>query len=160
MARLSQIKAELPGTGTLGAERPGEVPSSGAQNRRMSQPAIVFIVDDDEAARDSLMLLLETYGCDVQGFGSTREFLQAYRPRKRQCLILDHHLRGETGLDFLQSIDGASLRLPVILVSGGGDRLLKERAHNAGVVAYFDKPLEISVLMATILNATEQDMSR
>jgi FixJ family two-component response regulator len=160
MARLSQIKAALLGTGTLGAERPGEPHFFRSPKRRMSQPATVFIVDDDEAARDSLMLLLEAYGYDVQGFGSAREFLLVYRPRKRQCLVLDHHLRGETGLDFLQSIDGASLRLPVILVSGGGDRLLKERAHNAGVVAYFDKPLEISVLMTTILNATEQDMSR
>jgi FixJ family two-component response regulator len=125
----------------------------------MSQPPIVFIVDDDEAGRDSLMLLLGSYGCDVRGFSSTGEFLRAYRPLKRQCLVLDHHLHGETGLGFLESIDGASLRLPVILVSGGGDRSLKERAHKAGVVAYFDKPLEISLLMTTILKATEQDMS-
>jgi two-component system response regulator FixJ len=125
----------------------------------MSQAATVFIVDDDAAVRDSLMLLLESYGCDVRGFGSTEEFLRAYRPLKRQCLILDHHLQGGTGLDFLESIDGAGVGLPVILISGAGDRRLKERAQKAGVVAYFDKPLEISLLMAAILKAVGQDMS-
>ncbi len=116
----------------------------------MSEPATVFIVDDDEPVRDSLKLLLESYGCDVEDFASTREFLEAYRPHEKQCLVLDHHLPDETGLDFLESIDGASLRIPVILVSGGGDRLLKERALRAGVVAYFDKPLDNAALLATI----------
>lgn len=119
----------------------------------MSADEVVFIVDDDEAVRDSLKLLLEAYDCHTEGYSSTREFLYAYRPRERQCLVLDHHLPGETGLEFLESIDGASLRLPVILVSGGGDRGLKERALKAGVIAYFDKPLNNSVLLSTILKA-------
>jgi len=125
----------------------------------MTHPVTVYIVDDDEAVRDSLTLLLESYGCDVHGFGSTREFLRAYGPHERQCLVLDHHLPGETGLDFLESIDGAGLRLPIILVSGGGDRTLRERALKAGVVAYFDKPLDNSILLATISKAVGQNIA-
>ena len=119
----------------------------------MAEAPTIFIVDDDEAVRDSLKLLLESYDCQVEDFGSTRDFLKAYHPREKQCLVLDHHLPGETGLDFLESIDGASLRLPVIVVSGGGDRALKERAIRAGVFAYFDKPLDNNILLTAILRA-------
>jgi two-component system response regulator FixJ len=120
----------------------------------MSEPTI-FIVDDDDAVRDSLKFLLESYQCHVEDYGSTRDFFEAYQPRDRQCLVLDHHLPGQTGLEFLESIDGTSLRIPVILVSGGGDRVLKQRALKAGVVAYFDKPLDNSVLLAAVFKAVE-----
>lgn len=119
----------------------------------MSEETVIFIVDDDDAVRDSLKLLLESYDCHVEDYSSTRDFLRAYRPRERQCLVLDHHLPDETGLDFLELIDGRSLRIPVILVSGGGDRALKERALNAGVAGYFDKPLDNSILLPAILKA-------
>jgi two-component system, LuxR family, response regulator FixJ len=126
----------------------------------MTPRATIYVVDDDEAVRDSLTFLLESYGCKVLGFGSTREFLGAYAPHERECLVLDHHLPGETGLDFLESIDGSGLRLPVILVSGGGDRDLKQRALQAGVAAYFDKPLDNGVLLATISKAIGEDIAR
>ncbi len=125
----------------------------------MNSDEVIFIVDDDEAVRDSLRLLLQAYDCNTEEYSSTREFLRAYRPRDRQCLVLDHHLPSETGLDFLESIDGAGLRLPVILMSGGGDRGLKERALKVGVVAYFDKPLNNTVLLATILKTIGKDPS-
>jgi two-component system response regulator FixJ len=116
----------------------------------MSGNYTIFIVDDDEAVRDSLKLLLESHGCRVKEFGSTREFIGAFHRQDRQCLVLDHHLPGETGLDFLESEDGAKLRVPVILMSGGGDRNLRERAAKAGALGYFDKPLDDSELVATI----------
>ena len=119
----------------------------------MTPKATVFIVDDDIAVRDSLKLLLETYGLAVEDYGSASEFFRAYQPCQRQCLVLDHHLAGETGLDFLESADGNGLRMPIILVSGGGDQVLKDRALKAGVLAYFDKPLDNSVLLTTIFKA-------
>jgi len=110
----------------------------------------IFIVDDDEAVRDSLKLLLESHGCCVRDYGSTRDFFRDYRQDKRQCLILDHHLPGETGVEFLESDDGATLRVPVILMTGGGDPTLRLRATKAGALAYFDKPINDSELVATI----------
>jgi FixJ family two-component response regulator len=118
--------------------------------KAMKASSTIFIVDDDEAVRDSLKLLLESHGCRVEDYGTTRDFFRAFRREERQCLVLDHHLPGETGLDFLESRDGAALRLPVILVSGGGDTTLKDRAAKAGARAYFDKPLSDSELVATI----------
>lgn len=114
---------------------------------------VIFIVDDDEAVRDLLKFLLESYGCEVEDYGTTRDFLRGFSPREKQCLVLDHHLPGETGLDFLELIDGSSLRVPTIMLSGGGDRSLAERALKAGVVAYFHKPLDNAVLLATIFKA-------
>ncbi|HEX3972189.1 MAG TPA: response regulator [Stellaceae bacterium] len=110
----------------------------------------IFIVDDDEAVRDSLKLLLESHGCQVEDYGSTRDFFRAYRKGARQCVVLDHHLPGETGVEFLESHDGANLRVPVILVTGGGDQALKARATKAGALAYFDKPINDSELVSTI----------
>ena len=110
----------------------------------------IFIVDDDEAVRDSLKLLLESHGCRVLDYRSTRDFFRDYRKGARQCVVLDHHLPGETGIEFLESDDGAALRAPVILVTGGGDQALKARATKAGALAYFDKPINDSELVATI----------
>jgi len=119
----------------------------------MTPEATIFVVDDDEAVRDSLKLLLETYGFEVKDYGTIREFFRAYQPRDQQCLVLDDHLPDERGLDFIESNDGASLGIPVILVSGGGDRTLKERAVKAGAFAYLDKPLDNSGLLVTIFKA-------
>jgi two-component system response regulator FixJ len=119
-------------------------------DRRMSEDFMIFIVDDDEAVRDSLKLLLESHGCQVEDYPSTRDFFRAFHPSDRQCLVLDHHLPNETGLDFLESDDGANLQLPVIIVTGGGDRNLQARAARAGASAYFDKPLNDTELVATI----------
>jgi len=110
----------------------------------------IFIVDDDEAVRDSLKLLLESHGCQVRDYGTIRDFFREFQPDQRQCLVLDHHLPGETGVEFLESDEGAKLRVPVILVTGGGDPALKERATKAGALAYFDKPINDNELVATI----------
>jgi two-component system response regulator FixJ len=109
----------------------------------------IFIVDDDEAVRDSLKLLLESHGCHVRDYSSTRDFFRDFRKEERQCLVLDHHLPDQTGVEFLES-DGANLRVPVILVTGGGDQALRARATKAGALAYFDKPINDSELVSTI----------
>lgn len=119
----------------------------------MQVAAKVFIVDDDEAVRESLKLLLESYGFAVDAYASSREFLRHYRPTRRQCLILDQHLPDVSGLDFLASADAATLELPVILLTGRGDPALRERALTLGVVAYFDKPVAGDELLTTIAAA-------
>lgn len=115
--------------------------------------ATIYVVDDDAAARDSLKLLLETYGLEVKESASTREFLYIYQPGDQQCLILDHQLADEKGLDFIESTERERIKIPVILVSGGGDRKLKDRGLKDGAYAYFDKPLDNSLLLPTIFKA-------
>jgi two-component system response regulator FixJ len=115
----------------------------------------IFIVDDDEAVRDSFKLLLELHGMDVEDYGSTAAFAQAYRSHERECLILDQCLPGTTGLDFLTSAEGAALRLPVILMTGRGDNAIKDRALRIGVRAYLEKPVADHVLLAAIGKAID-----
>ena len=113
----------------------------------------IFIVDDDEAVRDSLKLLLESYGMKVEDYASTAEFAQHYRPCACECLILDQHLPGITGLDFLSSPKGPTSGLPVILMTGRGDSALRDRAAQLGVSAYLEKPVGDGVLIAAIHRA-------
>jgi two-component system response regulator FixJ len=115
--------------------------------------AKVFVVDDDEAVRDSLKMLLESYDIEVEECSSTAEFVRRFRPRGRQCLLLDQHLPGATGLDFLASPDGIALTLPVILLTGRGDRSIRDRAYELGVRAYLEKPVADDLLIATIARA-------
>ena len=116
-----------------------------------SEDPVIFIVDDDEAVRDSLKLLLETHGMEVEVYASTETFVRSYRPHARQCLILDQHLQGmKTGLEFLASPERAAMRLPVILITGRGDNEIKARALDAGVVDYLDKPIDATQLVAVI----------
>lgn len=118
-------------------------------------PITVFVVDDDDAVRDSLKLLLESYGMVVEDYDSTRAFIRHYRPGDRQCLILDQHLPGTTGLDFLASPESAGLSLPVVLVTGRGDNALRARAAELGVSVYLEKPVVDETLMAAIRTAVD-----
>jgi two-component system, LuxR family, response regulator FixJ len=126
--------------------------TKGGEPTRVVTPTI-FVVDDDEAVRDSLRILLESYGMAVEDFPSTAEFTRRYRPRARQCLVLDQHLPGATGLDFLSSPDGVQLRVPVILLTGRADDPMRARAIELGVSAFLEKPLGDGVLMNAIERA-------
>lgn len=120
----------------------------------MLAEAKVYVVDDDDAVRDSLKLLLESYGLTVETFDSIGTFLRSFRPNARaSCLVLDQHLPGTTGLDFLGSPEGRRLDIPVILVTGRGDAVLRARAFDAGAIAYFEKPVDDGALVSAIERA-------
>jgi FixJ family two-component response regulator len=123
---------------------------------RQENPATptVFIVDDDEAVRDSFRVLLESHGLTVKDYGSTAEFARDYRPQAEACLILDQHLPGSTGLDFLASPEGARLGLAVILVTGRGEPALESRALALGVRTYLEKPFSGTLLLEAIARST------
>ena len=119
-----------------------------------SEDAItVFIVDDDEAVRESLRVLLESYGIEVETYDSTSALVADASPQPPACLILDQHLNGMTGFDFLTSSERAALDLPVILITGQGDAKIRTRALQLGVSDYLEKPLDEMALLAAIRRA-------
>jgi FixJ family two-component response regulator len=119
----------------------------------MQGKRMIYLVDDDDAVRDSLAFLLESHGFDVSAFASVAEFERAYAPDGKGCLILDHHLPGVSGLEYLASPEGAALRIPVIVITGGADPNVSARARSLGVAAFLEKPITEAPLLAAIENA-------
>ena len=114
---------------------------------------MIYLVDDDDAVRDSLSFLLESHGFDVSAFASVADFEDAYKPNGKACLILDHHLPGVSGLEFLASPEGAALHIPVIIITGGADPSISARARALGVTAFLEKPVMETPLLVAIESA-------
>ncbi|MDF2765946.1 MAG: transcriptional regulatory protein [Rhodospirillales bacterium] len=121
----------------------------------MGQPPLgtVFVIDDDEAVRDSLKLLLESHLLPVHDFASVPEFLQAVGPRPRGCLVLDLHLPVIGGLDFLGRYRDRLNGMPVILITGKADAATRARAFEAGVRHFLEKPFEDHEVVGAVADA-------
>lgn len=115
----------------------------------VTEPTI-HIVDDDDAVRDSLKTLLESYGMAVRVYASANEFLENLDPRQRGCLILDLHLPILGGLDLIKIMRRQRIPLPVVFITGRSDKETRARAMEAGAVAFLDKPVPEESLTAAI----------
>jgi two-component system response regulator FixJ len=113
----------------------------------------VYVVDDDDAVRDSLKILLESYGLRVRDFGSIPDFLDALETNSAGCLVLDLHLPVMGGFDVMNTLAQRGSRLPVIVITGRGDAQTKARALEAGAVAFLEKPVDDRLLMNAIQTA-------
>jgi two-component system, LuxR family, response regulator FixJ len=113
---------------------------------------VVYVVEDDEAVRDALRILLECCGMAAEGYGSIAEFVRDHKPGRKACLILDLHLPGMTGLDYLASRP-LECALPVIMISGRADPSTRARAERMGVLAFLEKPLSDEILLTLIRTA-------
>jgi two-component system, LuxR family, response regulator FixJ len=111
----------------------------------------ICVVDDDDGVRNSVRRLLEAYDFETTGYASGADFLSHHRRGKLGCLILDMNLPGLSGLDILMQIRGvANEDIPVIMITGQGDRLLRERLLAAGASAYLEKPFKVETLVETL----------
>src|ERR1700733_13383597 len=94
----------------------------------------VFIIDDDQALRESLGRLLRSVGLDTRQFASIPEFLNANRPDNASCLVLDVRLPGQSGPDFQRELATADIQLPIIFITGHGDIQMSVQAMKRGAV--------------------------
>src|SRR3954452_2167176 len=111
---------------------------------------IVYIVDDDEAVRDSLSALLEAKGYTVGTFAYARDFLAVARTLRVGVLITDMQMPGMDGLELQQHLIERSLRYPLIVITGHGDVPLAVRAMKAGAVDFIEKPFAPEVMLDSI----------
>jgi two-component system response regulator FixJ len=118
-----------------------------------NQQPTVYVVDDDDAVRDSLKILLESYDLAVRDFGSVPDFLDALETDRASCLILDLHLPVMGGFDVMNTLAQRDSRLPVIVITGRGDSQTKARALEGGAVAFLEKPVDDRSLMNAIQTA-------
>lgn len=117
---------------------------------------LVAIVDDEAPVRKALRRLFLAAGIDVETFASGDEllaFLAAVSTRRPDCVVLDLHLPGLSGLDVQRRISAAELRLPTIIVTGHDQPGTAEQALAAGASTYLSKPLDDKILLAAVAAA-------
>jgi len=93
---------------------------------------MVDIIDDDDAVRDSTRALLESYGYEVRDYPSAEDFLLVAEP-KSDCLLVDQHMPGMTGLDLLEHLRANGNKTPALMMTGRSDPSLEPRAARIGV---------------------------
>lgn len=103
----------------------------------------VYIVDDDEAVRDSIRLLLESSGFAAQEFASADLFLKS-ETADMGCLLLDLHMPGISGLELLRLLRSRGIRRPVIVVSGRRDPVQDAEVWPRALRLCFPSPLTTS----------------
>lgn len=117
----------------------------------------VFIVDDDEAVRGSLRLLLKSVGLVPTGFGSALEFLDKYNPAQPGCLVLDVRMPEMSGLELQEQLNRQGATIPVIFITGHGDVPMAVEAMQAGAFDFLQKPFRDQDLVDRIQRALEKD---
>jgi FixJ family two-component response regulator len=106
----------------------------------MNHEPVIFIVDDDPAARNSMAALIKSRGLAVQTFASAEEFLEGFDRGQRGCLVVDVRMTGMSGLDLQEEMNAQGIKLPVIVITGFADVPMAVRAMRAGAVTFLEKP--------------------
>ena len=122
--------------------------------------ATVFVVDDDQAMRNSLKWLISSVGMRVECFGSADEFLAGYPAGRAGCLLLDVRMPGMSGLELQEVLAERDIHLPVIIITGHGDVPMAVRALKAGAIDFIEKPFNDELLLDAIRNALALDERR
>lgn len=121
---------------------------------------VVFLVDDDDAVRSSLHMLISTYGLHVQSLHSAEAFLDAWRSDAIGCLVLDIRMGGISGLTLQQLLQERGISIPIVFITGHGDVSACRRAFQGGAVDFLIKPVDEQALMQSIRNGISQDIAR
>lgn len=117
---------------------------------------VIYLVDDDSQVRGAIREVLEADGRTVLDFESSEDFLEAYKPGREACLLIDAYLPGMTGLDLLRRLQAAGNALPSIMITGNSDVPMAVEAMKAGASDFVEKPISATDLIARIDRALEQ----
>jgi FixJ family two-component response regulator len=118
---------------------------------------IVFVVDDDAAARSAMESLLQSVGLRVETFVSANGFLQRGAPDGPCCLVLDVRLPGMSGIELQRNLTSAGVNIPIIFITGHGDIPMSVEAMKAGAMEFLTKPFRGQQLLDAIHNAIERN---
>ena len=120
-------------------------------------PSTIYIVDDDEAVRDSLRWLLEANGYAVRSFAGAEEFLAAYDPEQVGVLIADIRM---SGLELQEALIARKAPLPIVFITGHGDVPMAVSTMKKGAVDFLEKPFNEADLRALVAGMLEQARDR
>ena len=113
----------------------------------------VYVVDDDDAARESLEALLTSFGHSVVAFASGNEFVEAVDESWTGCIILDVRMPGLSGPQVQEILTDRDNSLPVIIVTGHGDLPMAVKAMKAGALDFIEKPFDETIIMDGVTKA-------
>jgi two-component system response regulator DctR len=122
--------------------------------------ARAYLVDDDEAIRDSLGWLLESRGVACQSYPSAEDFLAAWDPSLGGCLLLDIRMDGMSGPELFDILCERGSRLPVIFLTGHGDVPMAVSALKKGAFDFVEKPCNDNELVNRVIEALKLDENR
>ena len=119
----------------------------------MPSNPVVHVIDDDDAARDSLAFLLRAAQVDVQTYETAPAFLAAIKPSMFGCIITDVRMPEMTGIELLRRLREGGNDIPVIVMTGHGDIPLAVEAMKYGAADFFEKPFDDEALLKAVHSA-------
>jgi two-component system, LuxR family, response regulator FixJ len=122
----------------------------------MPSEAMVYVIDDDDAVRDSLAFLLESAEIAVRTYESATAFLDKLPPNGSGCIVTDVRMPGISGIDLLFQLRGMGVTLPVIVITGHADVPLAVEAMKGGAVDFIEKPFDDELLLSAVRTALRQ----
>lgn len=120
----------------------------------------VYVVEDDEAVRDSLELLLKSDDKSVRTYESATAFLKDYSDKMAGCIVLDIRMPGMDGIELQKKLNEKHSILPIIFVTGHGDVPMAVDAMKEGAVDFIQKPYREEALLEKIEAALKQDQEQ
>ncbi|MEY3713293.1 MAG: hypothetical protein RL321_913 [Pseudomonadota bacterium] len=123
----------------------------------MTRPATVHVVDDDDAVRSSLRLLLKSFGLPTIAYASAQEFLGAWDSDQPGCLVLDVRMPGMSGIELQAELNQRGAIIPVIFISGHGDIPMAVEAIQHGAFDFLQKPFRDQDLIDRVQRALASD---
>jgi len=121
----------------------------------MISDRVVYVVDDDDAVRNAVRLLLRTADLEVETFSSAAAFLEQADFERRCCVLLDMRMPGMTGTDLHEELLQRGVRAAVIFITGHGDIPMAVQAMRKGAYDFIEKPFDDEQLLNQVLSALE-----
>jgi RNA polymerase sigma factor (sigma-70 family) len=122
----------------------------------MAEPTI-YIIDDDPAVLDSLVVLLGLQGFRTQPFAGADAFLDAWSAEWTGCVLVDLRMPGKSGLELQLAMAELGITLPVVMITAHGDVSAARAAFKSGAVDFLEKPLDMKQLKHAVKTALERD---
>jgi FixJ family two-component response regulator len=124
----------------------------------MTAEATVYLVEDDDAVRDSLQMVLESVGHKVASYSRADAFLEDYSVDMAGCMVLDIRMPGMNGMELQRQLNARNSILPIIFVTGHGDVPMAVDAMQRGAVDFVQKPYREEELLGKIQQAITADI--
>ena len=124
----------------------------------MNSAVVVYVVEDDDALRLALGILLEEFGFNARLCASASEFLNVFNPCVRACLLLDLHMPEINGLELQKIMAEKGINVPTIILTGHGDVPLAVKTIKAGAREFIEKPFDEQILIDTINQVLAEDL--